>query len=298
MSGNGGGHDKSGKADFDGVYDLDDPRGYFETLGSLGYQVPQHGQRLFSALIEALREGGRDGAGSSWTSVVDVCCSYGVTAALLKYQITLDDLYARYLSEELADLSSEELAEADSAFYVRQRRREMPLKVIGLDVAEKAVAYGRRANLLDAGFAENLEEGEPTEELRRAVAGVNLLAMTGCVGYISGRTLKRLLDCAVEGPEGRVPRVAALALRWVSYKEISETLSEYGLVTEKLEGHTFPQRRFVDDEEREYVLEELAKAGVDPTGKEDTGWYHTDFYLSRPAEETETPLETLLAPAL
>jgi hypothetical protein len=174
----------------------------------------------------------------------------------------------------------------------------MPLKVIGLDVAEKAVAYGRRANLLDAGFAENLEEGEPTEELRRTVAGVDLLAMTGCVGYISGRTLTRLLDCAMEGPEGRVPWVAALALRWVSYEEISEALSEYGLVTEKLEGHTFPQRRFVDDEEREYVLEELAKAGVDPTGKEDTGWYHTDFYLSRPAEETETPLGTLLAPAL
>ncbi len=298
MSDQDSGHEKSGKADFDRVYDLDDPREYFETLGSLDYQVPQHGQRLFSPLIEARRGENPDGGGSYWPSVVDVCCSYGVTAALLKYEITLDDLYARYLSEELADLSSEELADADSAFYARQRRRETPLKIVGLDVAQNAVSYGQRASLLDAGFAENLEENEPTEALKRAVSGVDLLVMTGCVGYISGRTLKRLLDSAMEGGGGRVPWVAALALRWASYEEISEALSKYGLVTEKLDGHTFPQRRFEDDEEREYVLEELAKAGLDPTGKEDKGWYHSEFYLSRPAEETEIPLEKLLAPAL
>ena len=298
MSDQDSGHEKSGKADFDRIYDLDDPREYFETLGSLDYQIPQHGQRLFSPLIEARRASDLDGAESYWSSVVDVCCSYGVTAALLKYELTLDDLYARYLSEELAELSSEELADADSAFYARQRRRETPLKIVGLDVAQNAVSYGQRASLLDAGFAENLEENEPTEALKRAVSGVDLLVMTGCVGYISGRTLKRLLDSAMEGAEGRVPWVAALALRWASYEEISEALSKYGLVTEKLEGHTFPQRRFEDDEEREYALEELAKAGLDPTGKEDKGWYHSEFYLSRPAEETEIPLEKLLAPAL
>ena len=298
MSDQDSGHEKSGKADFDRIYDLDDPREYFETLGSLDYQIPQHGQRLFSPLIEARRASDLDGAESYWSSVVDVCCSYGVTAALLKYELTLDDLYARYLSEELAELSSEELADADSAFYARQRRRETPLKIVGLDVAQNAVSYGQRASLLDAGFAENLEENEPTEALKRAVSGVDLLVMTGCVGYISGRTLKRLLDSAMEGAEGRVPWVAALALRWASYEGISEALSKYGLVTEKLEGHTFPQRRFEDDEEREYALEELAKAGLDPTGKEDKGWYHSEFYLSRPAEETEIPLEKLLAPAL
>ena len=38
--------------------------------------------------------------------------------------------------------------------------------------------------------------------------------------------------------------------------------------------------------------------GVDTAGKEEEGWHHTNFYLSRPADEAETPLETLLESAL
>ena len=290
-------HQKSGKASFDLIYDLADPRGYFKTLGNLDYQIPHHGQRFFSALIEARRNGNSNGAEEAPLKVVDICCSYGVNAALLKYETTLADLYTRYSSEELTELTSEQLAEADAMFY-GARRRGTPLRVIGVDVARNAVSYALRSRLLDAGFVENLEEAEPTEEFRRAVAGADLLTVTGGVGYISELTFERLLDCVMERPECRVPWVAAFALRWVSYERISEILSRYGLLTEKLAGHTFLQRRFVDAAEREYVLKELAKIGVDPTGKEDKGWYHADFYLSRPAEETKIPLERLLASEL
>lgn len=291
-------HQKSGKANFELIYDLEDPREYFNTLGSFDYCVAQHGQHVFSTLIEARREGwSSNGIGEKRTKVLDVCCSYGINAALLKYETTLEELYTRYASKELADLSSEELERADAAFY-EERFKEAAPEVIGVDVASNAVSYGIRSGALDAGFAENLEEGEPTEELRRAVSGVDLLTVTGGVGYISGRTFERLLDCIVEGPEGRVPWLAVFALRWVSYEDISEVLSSYGLVTEKLNGHTFTQRRFTDVGEREYVLEELAGMGIDTTGKEDTGWYHADFYLSRPVEEAEIPLETLLSAAL
>ena len=92
--------------------------------------------------------------------------------------------------------------------------------------------------------------------------------------------------------------MAVFALRWVSYEEVSNVLSEYGLVTEKLSRHTFTQRRFADDAEREYVLEKLAKKGIDASGKEEEGWHHTDFYLSRPADEAETPIQALLESAL
>src|SRR5215210_6355418 len=284
---------KSGKANFERVYGLEDPREYFGAFEELDYCIPQHGQRVFSALIEARCEEGHNGFGERRTGVVDVCCSYGINAALLKHEVTLNDLYARYGSGELASLSSEELAEADTAFYGGRVRREAP-QVIGVDVSRNAVSYGLRSGLLDAGFAENLEQDEPTEEFGRAVSGADLLTVTGGVGYISERTFGRLLDRMTEGPEGRIPWVAVFALRWVSYEEISEVLSSFGLVTEKLDGHTFTQRRFVDDAEKGYVLEELAKRSVDPTGKETEGWHHADFYLSRPADEAETPLETLL----
>jgi hypothetical protein len=287
-------HQKSGKTNFEVIYDLEDPREYFNTLGRFDYCIPQHGQRVFSELIEARRaeRSSSNGTVEGRTKVVDVCCSYGVIAALLKHEIVIDDLYARYRSGEVAGLSSEELARADAAFY-GERMKEGAPEVVGVDVARNAVSYGLRSGVLDAGFAENLEEEEPTEDLRRAVSGADLLTITGGVGYISERTFERLLE-SMAGEEGRLPWIAVFALRWVSYDDISEILSSFGYVTEKLAGHTFTQRRFTGAEEREYVLEELAEMDVDTTGREDKGWYHANFYLSRPVEEASIPLEALL----
>src|SRR5215212_3641253 len=278
-------HQKVGKANFDLVYDLEDPREYFNTLRKFDYCIPQHGQRLFSELIEARREASRDGDRAKRFRVVDVCCSYGINGTLLKYETTLEEMYARYGSRELAGLSSEELAEDDAAYYGARCREAAP-EVVGLDVAQNAVSYGLLSGILD--------EDEPTEALGGAVAGADLLTVTGGIGYVTERTFERLLRCMAEGSDGRMPWVAAFALRWVSYDRISEVLSDYGLVTEKLADRTFAQRRFADEAEREYVLEELVKAGVDTNGKEDTGWYHANFYLSRPAKEAKTPPEALL----
>lgn len=283
-------HQKSGKASFDDIYDMEDPRAYFTSLGEFGYKAPEHGMRLFSRLIkDRKREAeGRD-ADESF-NIVDVCCSYGLNAALLKYDITLDDLYDRYRSEKSAGLSSKELAVSDKAFYAA-RKLEDPPRVVGVDLAENAVAYGAKAGLLDAGFAENLESEDPTEELEKAIARTDLLTVTGGIGYISEQTFDRLLG-SMEKP----PWVASLALRWVSYDDIADTLSKYGLVTEKLDSHTFIQRRFTDPEEREYVIGELEKMGVDPEGKESEGSYHANFYLSRPLEDiARTSLDELMS---
>jgi hypothetical protein len=268
-------HEKSGKASFGHIYDRQDPREYFKTLGSMDYRVPDHGQRLFGALLE------RRGESSGPANVVDVCCSYGINAALLKYDVTLDDLYERYSSEELGGLSGDELAEDDAAYYAGREREAAP-RVIGVDVAENAVSYALKAGLLDAGATEDLESDRPSEALRRAVSDADLFTVTGGIGYISERTFDALLGCVDGGPP---PWVASLALRWVSYEEISGVLDGHGLVTEKLAGHTFEQRRFVDDAEQEYVCRELRNMGVDTRGKEDEGSYHAEFYLSRPAEQ-------------
>jgi hypothetical protein len=282
-------HNKNGKASFDHIYNLRDPREYFRTLWTLDYRAPQNGYPLFSTLVQATR---RDGSGSEEVRVVDLCCSYGINGALLKYDVTLDDLYERYRSEELASLSSEELAAADAEFY-GSRKRETPPRVVGVDAAENAVSYARRAGLIDGGFAENLEEDEPTDALRKAVSKTDLLIVTGGVGYVWERTFDRLLGCITE--EGDVAWVATFPLRMVDYRPIAKVLSNYGLVTEKLSNHTFAQRRFVNTKEQEYVLHELASMGIDPDGKEATGRYHTDFYLSRPPDQaSKIPIDRLL----
>lgn len=282
------GHQKAGKASFDDIYDMDDPREYFGGLGELDYEIPEHGRRLFSALAGERREE------TTRVNILDVCCSYGINAALLKHDLTLDDLYGRYASEEVSKLTSEELAESDRAFYSGRARRDSP-RVVGLDVASNAVSYGVRSGLLDEGFAENLEDEDPTEDLRRAASRTDLLTVTGGIGYISERTFERLLGCAGE----EAPWVAAFALRWVSYDGISAVLAKHGLVTEKLKGHTFDQRRFADDEERDYVLGELSGMGIDTSGKESEGSYHAEFYLSRPpGEVSRTSLDEMMIPVL
>lgn len=276
-----------GKQTFDDAYDAPDPRRYFRTLRRLDYRIPQHAEPIFSRLVEARRH--RAGRG---VTVTDLCCSYGINAALLKHDLTLDDLYRRYSSHDLDALSSGELAERDAAFYARRRRPHAP-RVVGLDVAGSAVAYARRAGILDDGWSENLEEADPSASLAAGVRDTDLVTVTGGVGYIGVRTFSAVLS-AVRTPD---PWVAAFVLRWVDVDPIVQELARHGLETERLTARTFPQRRFADPAERDYVLATLADLGVDPAGKEAEGSHHTDFYLARPKDEVaSTPLATWLQP--
>jgi hypothetical protein len=281
-------HAKVGKARFDHIYNQPDPRPYYQTLERLDYQIPAHGQRMFGLLADRLRHE----TGRSDLVVLDLCCSYGVNAALLNHELTLETLYGRYHSAELASLTSDELAKADASFFV-SCRRQSSTRMVGLDTAERAVGYAVKAALLGVGSDENLERAEPGEALGRHLAAVDLITVTGGIGYISERTFDRVLRRAsLRGG----PWVACFALRWVDFRPIDAVLARHGLVTEKLASHTFPQRRFADDGERTYVLGELERMGIDPTDKETEGYYHAEFYLSRPALHAEAvPLRELTA---
>lgn len=281
-------HDHTGKRVFDDIYDADDPRRYWRALGPLDYRIPHHAQALFSQLVAARR--GLHG-GSGEVAVTDLCCSYGTTAALLKHRCTLDDLCARYRSEELDALTSDELAARDARFYAERRHPSAP-RVVGIDTAASAVSYALAAGLLDAGASENLEEADASPALRRLLAGTDLVTVTGGVGYIGPRTFDRVLSHA--GGD-RSPWLAAFVLRWIDYEPLAEVLSHHGLVTERLAARTFPQRRFSDEDERDSVLATLAGMGIDPSGKEADGEHHTYFYLSRPKSHVaDRPLQDLL----
>ncbi len=284
-------HDGSGKADFGSIYDREDPREYFRVLGKLDYGIPHHAQSVFSALLKARHED--KGGGEKQDVILDLCCSYGINAVLLKCDLTMNDLYERYCSGEVASLSSEELADSDAGFFARRAKEDAPV-VAGLDSSRNAVSYALRAGMLDAGFAENLEDDDPSEDLCETASRADLITVTGGISYITETTFGRLMDCA--SPE-RPPWVASFPLRSVSYEKISALLSRHGLVTEKLTGHTFEQRHFTNAEEQERTLKTLEGLGVDPAGREAEGSFHTDLYLSRPANEAaETTVEELLAP--
>jgi hypothetical protein len=120
---------------------------------------------------------------------------------------------------------------------------------------------------------------------------VDLITLTGGLGYISDKTIGRVIRYAVAG---RGCWVAAFVPRWVDYGPSTEVLARHGLETEKLGGYTFRQRRFVDPLEQARITKLLQKKAIDPEGKESQGWYHTTLLVSRPAGPNE-PLDALLS---
>ena len=277
-----------GKATFDNVYNHPDPRAYFATLGRLGYCIPEQARPVFDAVIDALKEA----RGTEVPTLVDIGCSYGVNAALLKYDLSIDALYQRYTEPQLARLDAGTLLKRDAEFFARQAPRT-DIAVVGVDCAEKAVEYAAASGLLDAGVVADLESQSPSPAAAERLAPADLVISTGCIGYVTDTTFDRILSEAAEPPP--LPWVACFALRMFSYDPIASALADRGLVTEKLEDRSFLQRRFENADEQAHVLRQLEALGVDPTGKEEDGYYHAEFYLSRPsAEVAARPLASIL----
>ncbi|MGI8793755.1 MAG: hypothetical protein ACR2H3_11360 [Acidimicrobiales bacterium] len=272
------------KADFDHIYTADDPRQYFRTLSQFGYEIPAHAATVFSQVAQAV-------AVSDPPHIVDLCCSYGVNATVFNHDLDFDDVVERYCDPALDTVEPDELADLDRDFY-RANISDGTFRFTGVDVAQPAIDYAANIGLLDAGFAEDLEQNEPTPELAADLRTADLITVCGGIGYITEKTLDRVFTHAER------PRLAALCLRWIDFAPIVAIGAAHGLVTERLEEATFPQRRFADDIERRHAEAELARLGIDGGGRESEGWHHTDFYLLRPAEEAAArPLASLLEPS-
>jgi hypothetical protein len=265
------------KADFDAIYRDPDPRRYFSELSHFEYQVPQQALPVIeSVLAESTRIAQRSQV------VLDLCCSYGINAALLRGDVDLNALTHRYIDAALISMSSDELIVADRAFHSARIRRP-DLTVLGIDVSKPAIEYGLRTGLLADGWSENLEVSEPTEALAAGVREVDVIICTGGVGYISEQSFRRVLG-AVARPRQLV--IVVFVLRVFSYEAIEATLAEYGLVTERLPG-TFLQRRFVNQTESDAAVRDVRRRGLDPSGKESAGYFHAECWISRPAADVK-----------
>ncbi|MGW2646299.1 hypothetical protein ACWC2T_15580 [Streptomyces sp. NPDC001393] len=265
----------SGKSRFDDIYDRPDPRMYFRRLAPLEYEIPHHAQPAFrqAAADRAALDDGIPGR----PAVLDVCCSYGINAALLNHDLTLAEMYERYTSPECQKLSTAQLAAQDKEFYAGRRRPDA-VPVFGLDVAVPAVEYALEVGLLDAAFTDDLEQGPPGPGLSGALAEVGLITLTGGGSYITDRTFRALLDGT-----RRPVWVSAFVLRTVPYHPIVRTLAEHGLHTTLDASRTYPQRLFTDDREQQYAIATVRALGHDPAGREEEGRFHSLHYESRPA---------------
>ena len=274
------------KENMDYIYDQRDPRAYFRELKKLDYTIPDTAKPVFQKLIGHLQQR-RDNT----IHVLDLGCSYGVNAAILKHDLSMDELYDHWGQNKMADATSEEVVAYDKQFYAGTDDPE-DIEVIGLDQAENAIAFAIDSGLLDEGLVVNLETEPLPTTAKESLAQVDLVTSTGCVGYLTEKSFERILPAV---SEGQMPWIANFVLRLFPFDSIETSLEKWGYVTEKLEGETFFQRQFASDNERDQVLEQLNDQGIDPTGKEAEGHFLAAFYLSRPMEEAaQLPIEHLI----
>lgn len=271
------------KSNFDNIYTAPDPRPYYEILGGYDYEIPAHSATLFGQVADHVGNGAP-------AKLLDLCCSYGVNSTVMKYDVGFDEVIAHYTDPTNGDLSREDLLALDREWLSEHPAENSPT-IIGLDASAPAIDYALEAGLLDGGLAEDLESGPPSDTLTSELSDVELITVSGGIGYITERTIDRILERSDQ------PWVAALCLRWVDFGPIVEAASRHGLVAERLDDTTFPQRRFANDAERSHVFSELDSMGIDPQGRETEGWHHTDFYLLRPdAAVQAAPLSELVIP--
>ncbi|GAA2931465.1 MULTISPECIES: class I SAM-dependent methyltransferase [Streptomycetaceae] len=265
--------DATGKVSLDHIYTAPDPRTYFQVLRPLGYCVPQQAKPHFEKLIEEYRESEH----VEVPRILDIGCSYGINAALLKYDTTMDELYTRY--GDAATLSRAELLARDHGLS-RSRGPGRSLRFTGLDASTSALTYAREAGFLDDTVHADLESDDPTPEQHARLAGTDLVISTGCIGYVTERTLTRVVHAQGE----RRPWMAHFVLRMFPFDPVEDALTGLGYRTVRVDD-VFKQRRFADPQEQALVLDRMAAAGVDARGLEEEGWMYAQLYVSRPHQD-------------
>lgn len=273
------------KANMDHIYNQNDPRMYFGELKKLGYAIPGIAKPIFQQLISHLQRFRGD-----TVRVLDLGCSYGINAALLKHNLSLVELFEHWGQKKLADATSAEIVKNDLDFFADLGQPE-DIEVIGLDLAKNAVSYAEEVGLLDEGIAANLETNPLSPTAKDELASVDLVASTGCIGYVTEKSFDRLLPAITQGQS---PWMGNFVLRMFPFDAIEESLNDWGYVTEKLTDQTFFQRRFASIDEQDQMLEQLSDQGIDPTGLEAEGDLLAEFYLSRPIKDAAAmPIESV-----
>ncbi|WP_228001234.1 class I SAM-dependent methyltransferase [Nocardia australiensis] len=269
----------TGKASFDDIYNRPDPREYYARMSELDYRIPELAKPFLQQQIEAYRASTQ----VSTPTVLDIGCSYGVNAAMLRLDTSIGELADHYRVATESDRAA--LIARDRAWLDAQDR--LPdVRFIGMDAAGPALAYARAAGFLHDTVHADLEANDLTEEQRATLADVDIVVSTGCIGYVTEKTLSRV---ARAHPRRR-PWMAHFVLRMFDFDPIAEELAVLGYRTEQAPG-MFEQRRFASDAERAQVLDTLSSNGVDTTDYEDAGWLYAKLYISRPLSNRAEPEE-------
>jgi hypothetical protein len=275
---NGTGIRPDGKASFDEIYDGPTPAAYFSVLRPLQYLLPGHAQPMVLRCMAALQRR----RGLERVTVLDLCAGYGINAALIKCNMTMQDLYARFATHDARAAGAERIP-ADAAWFQRRRRAAFHVRVVAQDVSQNALSYSEAVGLVDATVATNLEECDPTPEQVKILRDADLVLVTGGLSYIGARTFSRVLRAA-----RRRPWALYYPLRHTDVSEIDETLEDLGYGVET-SHRPIAQRRYRSAEEQQAIRKRtMAQAAPGEPAPSPTH-LEASIKLARPLDEMFRP---------
>ena len=277
------------KDDFEQVYDLDDPRPYYQGLRPGDYRMPgvvADWLRSKASLVAAAR--GRRGL----LRLLDFACGYGAVGALLRNRITMHDLYAHYTdgwrrSDGRANWSS------DRAAFAQLRREQQRYEIGGLDVAPVAVEYARYMGFIDAGFTEDLSEGPPGPRLREFLAGADIIVECGALGPLLTGAVERMVHATRDTSR---PWFLYCPRPDIDWGNLHALWAEAGYETAACVRAPVRYRKALGDYERDQMLELSARFGYRPEDVMESEYLLVEMTLARPRSEGgASDMEALLA---
>ncbi len=283
------------KACFDNVYTAPTPHAYVAKMAQNNYEIGEQARPYCIAATELLSE---QNGPECPVQMLDVGCSYGVGAALVKFGRHFGEMvdFFRYSAprDYRAALAAtrEWLHDQDPA-----QIEDKTVRCIGLDSSAPAIQFAVDAGILDRGLALDLENPkvQPNPQQRETLRSCNVMMSTGAIGYITDRTVGAVVgELGKEAPGDFGPVAVMTILRMFDDAPIQAAFEQNGLKFDRVPGIMLPQRDFADDAERDGVLAVLRQKGIDTSEWEDRGKHYAELYVAAPETAFPEVLERML----
>ncbi|MGA6994020.1 MAG: hypothetical protein WBX50_08995 [Candidatus Deferrimicrobiaceae bacterium] len=271
------------KASFDDVYIAPTPHSYIALMAKIGYEISDQARPYCTAAAGLLRE---HNGNARPVQMLDVGCSYGIGAAVVKYGCRLDEIVAFFASRAPKEYHA--MCEAMRMWLNIVPPPNCDMRAVGLDSSQPAIRCALDAGLLDGGIARDFEQPDvtPAEDEVAWFRSSNLLISTGTIGYVTERTFDVILrHLGKDYPGDFGPFAVVTILRMFDHAPIKTVFEKHGLTFGAVPGARLPQRWFTDADERREVLSLLHDRKIETREWEDRGKHFADLFIAAPPEQ-------------
>jgi len=271
------------KDDFGRVYDLEDPSPYFAALRPSDYRMPEvlaGTLKTMHGSVSAARGPGER------VRVLDFACGYGAIGALLRHDIRMADLYARYGGRQWRPADARRYWADDAAFFAARRSASVTFEIGGVDIAGVALKYAAALGFLDRTFHENLVEDAPSDALKCFLRGVDLVIESGSLGDLLPGAFECILD---GGGDATRPWFIYCPRSDVDWTPLNALWQSRGYRSESLGSAPIRYRKALAAEEQADMLRITRALGKRDEAVMRDGYLLADMTLARPEADAGNP---------